>query len=72
MDRGAWWATVYGVPRVGHDLATKERETHTHVHVHRYTQGQHVEDSVVTGNSGHLGGCLWVRRGSGSRRKARV
>ena len=23
MDRGAWWATVYGVARVGHDLATK-------------------------------------------------
>ena len=26
MDRGAWWATVHGVTRVGHDLATKERE----------------------------------------------
>ena len=23
MDRGAWQATVYGIPRVGHDLATK-------------------------------------------------
>ena len=23
MDRGAWWATVYGVARVRHDLATK-------------------------------------------------
>ena len=23
MDRGAWWAIVYGVPRVGHDLAIK-------------------------------------------------
>ena len=23
MDRGAWWATVHGVSRVGHDLATK-------------------------------------------------
>ena len=23
MDRGAWRATVYGVARVGHDLATK-------------------------------------------------
>ena len=22
MDRGAWWATVHGVVRVGHDLAT--------------------------------------------------
>ena len=23
MDRGAWWATVHGVARVGHDLSTK-------------------------------------------------
>ena len=23
MDRGAWWATVHGVARVGHDLATQ-------------------------------------------------
>ena len=23
MDRGAWWATVYEVTRVRHDLATK-------------------------------------------------
>jgi len=22
MDRGAWWATVHGVTRVGHDLVT--------------------------------------------------
>ena len=24
MDRGAWWATVHGVARVGHDLLTKQ------------------------------------------------
>ena len=23
MDRGAWWATVHGIARVGHDFATK-------------------------------------------------
>ena len=23
MDRGAWQATVHGIARVGHDLATK-------------------------------------------------
>ena len=23
MDRGAWWAIVHGIARVGHDLATK-------------------------------------------------
>ena len=25
MGRGAWGATVHGVARVGHDLATKEK-----------------------------------------------
>ena len=24
-DGGAWWATVHGVPRVRHDLATKQQ-----------------------------------------------
>ena len=23
MDRGAWWATVHGVTRIGHDWASK-------------------------------------------------
>ena len=27
MDRGAWWATVHGIARVGHDLATKQQTT---------------------------------------------
>ena len=27
MDRGAWWATVYGVARVGPDLVTKSATT---------------------------------------------
>jgi len=25
MDRGAWWATVYGVARVRHNLVTKQQ-----------------------------------------------
>ena len=25
MDRGAWWATVHGVSRAGHNLATKQQ-----------------------------------------------
>ena len=29
MDRGAWWATVYGVARTGHDLVTKPPQVHT-------------------------------------------
>ena len=23
MDKGAWWATIHGVARIVHDLATK-------------------------------------------------
>ena len=26
MDRGAWQATVHGVQRVGHDLATEQQQ----------------------------------------------
>ena len=32
MDRGACQATVHGVARVGHNLATKEREKSSHKH----------------------------------------
>ena len=28
MDRGAWWATVHGVARVGHDVVTKLPPNH--------------------------------------------
>ena len=54
MDRGAWWATVYGVTNVGHALATQQQHqintkvqilmgvvTHTdtrHTHTHTHTQ----------------------------------
>ena len=34
MDRGAWQAPVHGVARVGHDLATKEREGSNLAHSH--------------------------------------
>ena len=26
MDRGAWWATVHEVARVGHNLVTKQQQ----------------------------------------------
>ena len=26
MDRGAWWAPVHGVAKVGHDLVTKNQK----------------------------------------------
>ena len=31
MDRGAWWSTVHGVVRVGHDLVTKPSSILTQV-----------------------------------------
>ena len=36
MDRGAWQATVHGVARVGHNLATKERESSYIDTLHKY------------------------------------
>ena len=38
MHRGAWWATVHGVARIGYDLATKlcvciHIHTHTHIYI---------------------------------------
>ena len=31
MNRGAWWATVQGLQRVGHNLSNKC--THSHIHM---------------------------------------
>ena len=31
MDRGAWWATIYGVTRVRHDLVTKAPPYYYHM-----------------------------------------
>ena len=30
MDRVAWWAAVHGVPRVRHDIATKQQQSCIH------------------------------------------
>ena len=32
MDRGDWQATVHGITRVGHDLATKQQQQQTRTH----------------------------------------
>ena len=40
MDRGAWWATIHGVTRVGHDLVTKHTHTHTHTHEEARLRGR--------------------------------
>jgi len=35
VDRGAWWATVYEVVRVGHDLVTKP-PPHLYIYIYIY------------------------------------
>ena len=44
MDSGAWQATVHGVARLRHDLATKPTylPTHTHTHTHIYIERETV------------------------------
>ena len=37
MDRGAWWATVHGVTKVTHNLATKQQ------HIAVYNPGHSLE-----------------------------
>ena len=41
MDRGAWWATVYGIAKSQTQLTT---DTHTHTHTHART---YTDDSSV-------------------------
>ena len=37
MDRGAWWAIVHEIPRVGHELVTKTPLTNNKELVNRET-----------------------------------
>ena len=42
IDRGAWWATVQGVTRIGHDLVTKPASTDQHTcekEIYKYSTG---------------------------------
>jgi len=36
MDRGAWWATVHGIPPVGRDLATKPPPYYIYIYVYSF------------------------------------
>ena len=38
MDRGAWQATVHGIARLRHDLATKPTYLYTHTYTHIYIE----------------------------------
>ena len=50
MDRGAWWAVVHGVMRVGHDLVTKPRRT-LRIDAHSENSGEtlcfHFQDDYI-------------------------
>ena len=50
MDRGAWWAVVHGVMRVGHDFVTKPRRT-LRIDAHSENSGEtlcfHFQDDYI-------------------------
>ena len=57
MDRGAWWATVHGVERVRHNLATKHstvglRESLSVEKVHRFGVGGQKNNYIFGVKSG--------------------
>ena len=45
-DKGAWWATVYGVTKVEHNLATKQQQQ-----IFGYILITNVSSSYMTGTS---------------------
>ena len=40
MDKGAWWATVHGVTRVGHDWATQQQDLEGFINRGLYEENQ--------------------------------
>ena len=61
MDRGAWWAAVHGVTRVGHDLVTS-LSLFTFMHWRRKWQSTPVFLPEESQGRGSLVGCrLWGR-----------
>ena len=61
MDRGAWWATVYGVAKSWTRLSDKHTHTHKHKHTHthlsRCSKGLHsiFDEPVFDKNSRNTG-----------------
>ena len=43
VDRGAWWATVHEVTRVGHDLVTKPPHLYIQIYMYTHTQTHMME-----------------------------
>ena len=38
MDRGAWWATVYGITQSRTQLSDQRARARAHTHTHTHTQ----------------------------------
>ena len=55
MDRGAWQATVHGIPRVRHDLATKPPPPRVHTFHEWGTQELHDLASELAATDGRFG-----------------
>ena len=52
MYRGVWWATDYGVARVGHDLETKQQYPYTRRnprHLSKQKAEQNGERNILMG-----------------------
>ena len=45
MDKGAWWATVYGVAKSQIQLST-HTHTHTHTHILIFHMLEHLEEKT--------------------------
>ena len=67
MDRGAWWAAVHGIARVGHDWATS-LSLFTFMHWRRTWQPTPVSLPGESQGQGSLVGCrrTWLKRLSSS------
>ena len=57
MDRGAWQATVHGIARLRHDLATKPTYLYTHTHTHTHTH-IYIERETVYSMPEYLHTCI--------------
>ena len=43
LDRGAWWATVHGVAKFGHNLTTKQQQQQHSKHINILTQVSEIQ-----------------------------
>ena len=63
MDWGAWWASVHGVQRVGHDWATKHNTAQSFYWLSRWLSGE--ESFFLSGDIGDTGSIPGLGRSPG-------